>query len=153
MSRFYFGVLLFLIYVNDMSQAVKCDLFLCADDTCLVCQQIPSIIWIFHHSLHFCIYYIVSFVPEILCQLYCYYKYGGLDRGLVDSYHGVCVCEGTGGKHYFIVVVLFYLCFWLLFSHVLCLFFKWLEHDSCCVCFFVSLFSLFVFPWTRSYYA
>ena len=32
------GPLLFLIYVNDMSQAVKCDLFLCADDTCLVCQ-------------------------------------------------------------------------------------------------------------------
>ena len=33
------GPLLFLIYVNDMSQAVKCDLFLYADDTCLVCQQ------------------------------------------------------------------------------------------------------------------
>ena len=32
------GPLLFLIYVNDMSQAFKCDLFLCADDTCLVCQ-------------------------------------------------------------------------------------------------------------------
>ena len=31
--------LLFLIYVNDMSQAVKCDLFLYADDTCLVCQR------------------------------------------------------------------------------------------------------------------
>ena len=30
---------LFLIYVNDMSQAVKCDLFLYADDTCLVCQH------------------------------------------------------------------------------------------------------------------
>ena len=27
------GPLLFLIYVNDMSQAVKCDLFLYADDT------------------------------------------------------------------------------------------------------------------------
>ena len=33
------GPLLFLIYVNDMSQAVKCDLFLYADDTCLVCQH------------------------------------------------------------------------------------------------------------------
>ena len=33
------GPLLFLIYVNDMSQAVKCDLFLYADDTCLVCQR------------------------------------------------------------------------------------------------------------------
>ena len=32
------GPLLFLIYVNDMSQSVKCNLFLYADDTCLVCQ-------------------------------------------------------------------------------------------------------------------
>ena len=30
------GSLLLLIYVNDMSQAVKCDLFLYADDRCLV---------------------------------------------------------------------------------------------------------------------
>ena len=33
------GPLLFLIYINDMSQAVKCNLFLYADDTCLVCQR------------------------------------------------------------------------------------------------------------------
>ena len=33
------GPLLVLIYVNDMSQAVKCDLFLYADDSCLVCQH------------------------------------------------------------------------------------------------------------------
>ena len=33
------GPLLLLIYINDMSQAVKCDLFLYADDTCLVCQR------------------------------------------------------------------------------------------------------------------
>ena len=33
------GPLLFLIYVNDMSQAVKCHLFLYADDSCLVCQH------------------------------------------------------------------------------------------------------------------
>ena len=33
------GPLLLLIYVNDMSQAVKCDLFLYADDLCLVCQH------------------------------------------------------------------------------------------------------------------
>ena len=32
------GPLLFLIYVNDMSQAAKCDLFLYANDTCLVFQ-------------------------------------------------------------------------------------------------------------------
>ena len=33
------GPLLFLIYVNDMSQASKCNLFLYADDTCLICQH------------------------------------------------------------------------------------------------------------------
>ena len=33
------GPLLFLIYINDMSQAVKCNLFLYADDTCLTCQH------------------------------------------------------------------------------------------------------------------
>ena len=29
------GPLLFLLYLNDMSQAVKCELFLYTDDTCL----------------------------------------------------------------------------------------------------------------------
>ena len=33
------GPLLFLLYVNDMSQAVKCDLLLYADDTCLTLQH------------------------------------------------------------------------------------------------------------------
>ena len=33
------GPLLFLIYINDMSQAVKCNLFVYADDSCLVCQH------------------------------------------------------------------------------------------------------------------
>ena len=33
------GPVLFLIYINAMSQAVKCNLFLYADDTCLVCQH------------------------------------------------------------------------------------------------------------------
>ena len=33
------GPLLFLIYINDMSQAVKCNFFLYADDTCLACQH------------------------------------------------------------------------------------------------------------------
>ena len=32
------GPLLFLIYVNDMPQAVKSNLFLYADDSCLVFQ-------------------------------------------------------------------------------------------------------------------
>ena len=33
------GPLLFLIYVSDMSQAVKCDIFLHADDSCLSTQR------------------------------------------------------------------------------------------------------------------
>ena len=33
------GPLSFLIYVNDMSQAVKCNLLLYANDSCLVCQH------------------------------------------------------------------------------------------------------------------
>ena len=33
------GALVFLIHINDMSQAVKCNLFLYADDSCLVCQH------------------------------------------------------------------------------------------------------------------
>ena len=33
------GPLLFLIYVSDKSQAIKCHLFLYADDSCLVCQH------------------------------------------------------------------------------------------------------------------
>ena len=37
---FILGPLLFLLYVNDMpQQAVKCDLFLYADDTCLTFQH------------------------------------------------------------------------------------------------------------------
>ena len=33
------GPLLFLLYVNDMNQAADCDLFLYADDSCLVYQH------------------------------------------------------------------------------------------------------------------
>ena len=38
-QRSILGPLLFLIYINAKSQAVKCNLFLHADDTCLVCQH------------------------------------------------------------------------------------------------------------------
>ena len=33
------GPLLFLLYVNDMKQAIDCDLLLYADDSCLVYQH------------------------------------------------------------------------------------------------------------------
>ena len=33
------GPLLFLLYVNDIKQAANCDLFLYADDSCLVYQS------------------------------------------------------------------------------------------------------------------
>ena len=36
---FILGPFLFLLYVNDMPQAVDCDLFLYADDTCLLFQH------------------------------------------------------------------------------------------------------------------
>ena len=32
-------MVLFLIYINDMSQTVKCILFIYDDDICLVCQH------------------------------------------------------------------------------------------------------------------
>ena len=37
--RTILGPRLLLLYVNDMPQAVKCDLFLYADDTCLTFQH------------------------------------------------------------------------------------------------------------------
>ena len=38
-QRSILGPLLFLLYVNDMKQAMDCNLFLYADDSCLVCQH------------------------------------------------------------------------------------------------------------------
>ena len=35
-------------------------------------NQIPSVRWISHHSLHFYIYQIVPFAPGIPCPLYCF---------------------------------------------------------------------------------
>ena len=59
---------------------------------------------------------------------------------------------GTGGGYHLTVVVFFSCAFvfcCLTFSVPL---FRWLEHDGCCVCFFVfSLFSLSLVPLTRSH--
>ena len=38
-QRLILGALLFLLYINDMGQAVKCELRLYADDTCLIFQH------------------------------------------------------------------------------------------------------------------
>ena len=78
---------------------------------------------------------------------------GGWDRwGVVDLYYGVG--GGTGGGYHLIDFIVFFSCrfvfFCLTFSVPL---FRWLEHDGCCVCFFVfSLFSLSLVPLTRSHW-
>ena len=72
--------------------------------------------------------------------------------GMVDSYQGVG--WGTGGGYYLLVCFFIFICafvFWSLMSYLFC---KWVEHDSCCVCFFVyCLFSLSPIPLTSSYWA
>ena len=47
----------------------------------------------------------------------------------------------------------FFICAFVFWSLMSCLLSKWVEHDSCCVCFFVHyLFSLSQVPLTRSYW-
>ena len=49
-------------------------------------HQIPKLSWIFHHSLHFYFYWIISFVLGFLRPLYCYYKWCGKGYvGVVES--------------------------------------------------------------------
>ena len=63
------------------------------------------------------------------------------DGGMVDSYQGVSLV--TRGGYY--LRVCFFLLVLLSFGLSCCLsFFKWLEHDSCCVCFCVILFVFFI---------
>ena len=38
-ARIYIRTFVFQLYINDMKQAVSCDLFLCADDSSLVYQH------------------------------------------------------------------------------------------------------------------
>ena len=96
-------------------------------------HQIPSVSWIFHHSLHFHIYYIISFLLGILCLLYYHYEWWG---------------NGIGGVGWLIHIrvwilshsfVFFYLCFCLFVSHVLSLFWVsrawWLLHLCLCLLF------------------
>ena len=74
---------------------------------------------------------------------------GGWNRcGVVDLYQDMG--GGTGGGYYLIVFFICAFAFWSLMS---CLFFKRVEHDSCCVCFFVHYsLSLSLVSLTRSYW-
>ena len=74
---------------------------------------------------------------------------GWWDRwGLVDSYQSVG--SGTVGGYYLIE---FFICAFVFCCIMSCIVFKWAEHYSCCVCFFVDyLFSLSLVPLTRSYW-
>ena len=94
-------------------------------------HQIPSVSWMYYHSLCFHIYQIASFVPGILCPLYSYYKrWGdGLGRGwLIYNRVWVLSCSFCFCFLCFFCFCFFHLCFCPFFSHVLCPFFKWLEH-------------------------
>ena len=71
---------------------------------------------------------------------------GGDRWGVVDSISGC----GWGNRVWVLSHSLF---FFYLCPLMSCLFFKRVEHDSCCVCFFVYyLFSLSLVPLTKSYW-
>ena len=74
----------------------------------------------------------------------------GWDRwGVVDSYQGVG--GGIVGGYY--LSLSFFFCAFVFWSLMSFFFFKCVEHDSCCVCFFVYyLFSLSLVLLTRSYW-
>ena len=71
---------------------------------------------------------------------------------MVASYQGLG--GRTGGGYYLLLCFLCLFLFVLLsFGLLSCLFFKWVEHDSSCVCFFLYYsFSLSPVPLTRSYW-
>ena len=84
-------------------------------------HQIPSVSWIYSHSLRFHIYQIASFVPGILCSLYCYYKWQGDGLGgrwLIYNR----VWEGDRG---WVLSCSFYFCFLSLVHFVLCSLMSW----------------------------
>ena len=118
-------------------------------------HQIPSVSWIFHNSLHFHIYQILIWARNSLSIILLLWMMEGWDRWgeVVASYQSLG--GGTGDGYYLLVCFLFVFTYAFVFwSRMSCLFFKWVEHDSCCVCFFVYyLFSLSLVPLTRSYWS
>ena len=74
-----------------------------------------------------------------------------VDQVFVDSHQGVG--GGTRGGYYLIAFLFVFICTFVFWPTMSCLFFKCVEHDSCCVCFFVYyLFSLSLVLLTRSYW-
>ena len=70
---------------------------------------------------------------------------------MVDSYQGL---GGETGHGYYLIVYFILICAFVFWSLLSCLFFKYVEPDSCCVCFFVYyLFSLSLIPLTASYWS
>ena len=113
-------------------------------------HQIPSVRLFFHHSLHFHIYQIASFVPGTSCPLYCYKVMTGMgQRDLVDLYQDV----GSVTVSRYHLLGFAFSCAFLFCSLVFSVpLFRWLENEASCVCFFVfCLFSLSLVPLTRSY--
>ena len=116
-------------------------------------HQNPSVSWIFSSFLT---------LPHVLDCLICTRNFvtiflllwmmRGWDRwGVVDSHQGVG--GGTGVGYYLIVFLGFFICAFIFWSLMSCLLSEWVEHDGCCVCFFVHyLFSLSLVPLTRSYW-
>ena len=111
-------------------------------------------IWSFLTLPHFldCLICTRNSVPIILLL----WIMGGWDRwGVVDSYWGLGA--GTGGAYYllfcFFVCLFVFICAFVFWSLVSCLFFNWVEHNRCCVFFFVYyLLSLSLVPLSRSYH-
>ena len=107
-------------------------------------------------------YFIIPYIPTFIRLSHLYQEFYFhciaiiIDRGWIEGVVGLYqhVGEGTWGEHHLMILGFFYLSICHLFSDVLCFFFKWLEHDSCCVCFFVYyLFSFSLVRFTRSYWS
>ena len=117
----------------------------------------PSVTLLFHHSLHFHIYWIVSFLLGMPCPLYCYQNWWGNGPGGGQLIYIKVWVGGRGQVScysfcLFVVGFFFFLMFlYFVVSRSQSVFLKWLEHDGCCVCFFVFLYFFSLVPLSRSY--
>ena len=113
----------------------NCGWCLAGDRGCLLrnLHQIPSVSWLFHHSL--------LTLPHLLD---CLSTRNAISIVLIGEWE---MCGGRGGGRgvdlYFGVIILelfFFLHFYFLSHSFLAPLFKSLEHDDCCVYFFVFLY-------------